>query len=113
MEYNLLKTIEGNLGFNRSTSTYPKLTPYPANDFVNPGLGQISRLYSFYVPLHSHYNLHSVSKKVNIENLEGSGQNSENSEEPVVQNQNEKQTETKEEKEEMSSISQSINLIIY
>ena len=92
MEYNLLKTIEGNLGLNSASSTYPKLTPFPANDFVNPGLGQISRLYSFYVPLYSQNNLHSVSKKVNIENLEGSGEMSE-SEKPDLQKVKETETE--------------------
>ena len=72
MEYNLLKTIEGNFSKTLVSSTYPQLTPYPATDFVNPGLGQISRLYSFYVPLYSHKDLFSVTKKVN--NLEGSGE---------------------------------------
>ena len=75
MEYNLLKTIEPNLGSCVSSSTYPRLTPYPATDFVNPGLGQISRLYSFYVRVHSEKNLHTIAKKVNsvADNLEGSG----------------------------------------
>ena len=73
MEYNLLKTIEANLGTTIQTASYPRLTPYPATDFVNPGVGQIGRLYSFYVPLHSHNNLHTISKKVNLDNLEGSG----------------------------------------
>ena len=79
MEYSLLKTIEVNLGSPVPTSSYPKLTPYPATDFVNPGLGQIGRLYSFYVPLYSHSNLHSVSKKVNLDELQGSGNEPEES----------------------------------
>ena len=45
MEYNLLKTIESNLGPTVSSSIYPRLTPYPAKDYINPGVGQISRLY--------------------------------------------------------------------
>ena len=54
MEYNLLKTIEPSIGdIVCPNEIYPRLSPYPAMDFVNPGLGQISRLYSFYVPLHS------------------------------------------------------------
>lgn len=75
MEYNLLKTIEPNLSPIVSSSTYPRLTPYPAIDFVNPGLGQIGRLYSFYVPVHSAKSLHNIEKKVptKVENLEGSG----------------------------------------
>jgi hypothetical protein len=51
MEYNLQKTIEQNIFHSIPNSTYPILTQYPATDFVNPGLGQVSRLYSFYVPL--------------------------------------------------------------
>jgi hypothetical protein len=39
MEYNLLKTIEPNLQriFTLSTSFSHLLTPFPAQDFVNPG----------------------------------------------------------------------------
>ena len=42
MENKLLKTIEANVSaFYVPTTTLPRLTPYPATDFVNPGLGQI------------------------------------------------------------------------
>ena len=39
MEYNLLKTIEPNLQriFVPSTSYGSRLTPFPAQDFINPG----------------------------------------------------------------------------
>ena len=77
MEYNLLKTIEPNLNPAISSSIYPRLTPYPARDYINPGLGQISRLYSFYVPLFSSHNLHSLTKNI-PENFEGSGNVNEN-----------------------------------
>ena len=76
MEYNLLKTIENSVGGNFiPNEKYPRLSPYPATDFVNPGLGQISRLYNFYVPLPTNYNLHQINKKItNVsDNLEGFG----------------------------------------
>jgi hypothetical protein len=74
MEYNLLKTIEPTIGgIFCPNEMYPRLSPFPATDYVNPGLGQISRLYSFYVPLHSKETLHMKQKKINILELEGSG----------------------------------------
>ena len=74
MEYNLLKTIETNLGANLvPNEQYPRLSSFPATDFVNPGVGQICRLYSFYVPMYSRQNLHEKQKKIELENLEGSG----------------------------------------
>ena len=73
MEYNLLKTIEPNWASTVLPPSFPRLTPFPATDYINPGLGQISRLFSFYVPLHSQTHLHTVTKKVNTVNLEGSG----------------------------------------
>ena len=77
MEYNLLKTIESPLSSAVTNQIIPRLSPYPATDYVNPGLGQISRLYNFYVPLPANYNLHHIKKKVanvNVsENLEGFG----------------------------------------
>lgn len=63
--------------------TLPRLSAYPANNCVNPGLGQIARLYSFYVPMYSRPNLHSISKsEANVETnvelfeQEGKGENS-------------------------------------
>jgi hypothetical protein len=63
MEYNLLKTIEPNLGLQMCPVPNPHLTPYPAIDYVNPGLGQAARLYSFYVPLHSNQSPLNIDKK--------------------------------------------------
>jgi hypothetical protein len=84
MEYRLLKSIEPTQGILLPKETLPRLTAYPANNCVNPGLGQIARLYSFYVPLHSNPNLHSISKNeadvepLNVEplNQEGKGEDS-------------------------------------
>ncbi len=56
-----------------SISTHPRLSQFPATDFVNPGLGQIARLYSFYVPMQSNYSLLTINKKVEENNQEGSG----------------------------------------
>ena len=69
----MLKTIEPNWATTVLPPTLPNLTAFPATDYINPGLGQISRLFSFYVPLHSQNHLHTVTKKVNTVNLEGSG----------------------------------------
>ena len=92
MEYNLLRTIEAQIGYPGTSSAFPQLTPFPANDFVNPGLGQISRLYSFYVPLYSNCNSSTqIKKKVDIDNLEGSGN--------VVENSNEDRTNFQQETE--------------
>ena len=74
MEYNLLKTIESSFGANFvPNEKYPRLSSFPAADFVNPGLGQICRLHSFYVPLYTTKNLHEKQKINTLENLEGSG----------------------------------------
>ena len=74
MEYNLLKTIENGIGCPFiPNESYPRLSPFPSTDFVNPGLGQIARLHDFYVPLYSNRHLHEIKKKVSLDNLEGSG----------------------------------------
>jgi hypothetical protein len=81
MEYKLLKTIQSAQGgLLVPKETMPRLTAYPANNCVNPGLGQIARLYSFYVPLYSRSNLHTISKiEPNVDALlqEGKGDESE------------------------------------
>jgi hypothetical protein len=76
MEYKLLKTIETNQMNLIPKQPLPRLTPYPSDNCVNPGLGQIARLYSFYVPLYSRSNLHTIKKhEPNVEavNQEGKG----------------------------------------
>jgi hypothetical protein len=84
MEYNLLKTIEPNQNVLVPKETMPRLTPYPANNCVNPGLGQIARVYSFYVPLYTRPSIHSISKnEPNVEAMfqEGKGEESQSDEE--------------------------------
>jgi hypothetical protein len=63
MEYSLLKTIEPNLGLQMCPVRNPHLTPYPAIDYINPGLGHAARLYSFYVPLHATESPFNITKK--------------------------------------------------
>ncbi len=63
MEYNLLKTIEPNLALQMCPLRNPHLTPYPAIDYVNPGLGNAARLFSFYVPLYANQSPFNISKK--------------------------------------------------
>ena len=103
MEYNLLKTIESNFGsFRVPNENLPKLTPFPGTDYVNPGLGQISRLYSFYVPMYSNKNVHTLQKKVadtNAQSLEGFGNIAETTEEP----KDETIKDTKSESDEIES----------
>ena len=70
MEYNLQKTIEPNLLMHSMpNSTYPSLSAYPATDYVNPGIGQISKLYSFIVPLHNHQFQHEIRKSSKEDDL--------------------------------------------
>jgi tRNA U38,U39,U40 pseudouridine synthase TruA len=68
MEYNLLKTIEPSfMASMMPSSTHPILTNSPAIDFVNPGFSHISRLYSFYVPLHNDSNIYKIQKQADNE----------------------------------------------
>jgi hypothetical protein len=80
MEYNLLKTIEPNLGLQMCPIRNPHLTPYPAIDYVNPGLAQSARLFSFYVPLYSNQSPFNIRKEENDSSLlqEGGSQDPEN-----------------------------------
>jgi hypothetical protein len=71
MEYNLLKTIEPNLGLQMCPIRNPHLTPYPAIDYVNPGLAQATRLFSFYVPLYANETTHNIVKEDNSISQEG------------------------------------------
>jgi hypothetical protein len=101
MEYNLQKTIECNLRMFPQ-STYPRLSAYPSNNFVQPGLGNISKLDSFYVPLHSHSFKHEIKKnseKTSESEQLGGGENeelldassiSDSDEESIVQKLNER-----------------------
>ena len=84
MEYNLRKTIEPSLQriFTPSTSFTHLLTPFPARDFVNIGLGNTSRQYSFYLPMHTQPDVHTKAKKdsLNNENVQEGGSETSNDE---------------------------------
>ena len=51
------------------------LSPYPATDFVNPGLGNIVRPFGLYVPLYLHQHSHKKVKEKVEEKIiqEGAG----------------------------------------
>jgi hypothetical protein len=87
MEYSLLKTIEPNLGMQMCPIQNPHLTPYPAIDYVNPGVGQAARLFSFYVPLHSRQSPYAIEKEEdNAMSQEGGSQD-------VISNENNLQSQ--------------------
>lgn len=98
MEYNLQKTIEPNLRMHMCpNSSHPRLTAYPSNNFINPGIGNISKLYSFYVPIHTQSFKHEIKKnveeKLQTDQLGGGDVDileNAKSEESVVQKLNEK-----------------------
>jgi hypothetical protein len=51
-----------------------RLPSAPAYNYVTPGIGQITKLYSFYVPTNSQKSLHSIDKETHSTlNQEGSG----------------------------------------
>lgn len=78
MEYGLLKTISPQLMNYMPHTPYVNLTSTPSIDLINPGLGQISRLYSFYTPLsgiHSPYQISKLQKNVNKIDQKGYGEN--------------------------------------
>jgi hypothetical protein len=55
-----------------------RLPAAPANNYVTPGIGQITKLYSFYVPTHTQKSRHSISKEIHSNlNQEGSGNSEE------------------------------------
>ena len=75
MDYNLQKWIEPSFLVPQNN----QITPYPSTDFVNPGIGCVARLYSFYEPMHSQSNTHTIEKKPDPALLqEGTGEESEN-----------------------------------
>lgn len=68
MEYSLLKQVEPNIGFFFPSDTHPILSPYPALDYVNPGLAQVVRIHNFMVPLHTQDTLHMIQKEIELQN---------------------------------------------
>jgi len=97
MEYNLQKSIQPQL-MMFPHSTYPRLTPYPANNFVQPGLSNVSKPDSFYVPLHTQSYKHEIKKNgekliLETEQLGAGEQNFDNhsdSDDSVLEKLNEK-----------------------
>ncbi len=61
MEYNLLKKIEKPLGYFQPNEAALR-SPYPSQDFINPGVGNINRAFDIFVPLHCYTNLHCSTK---------------------------------------------------
>jgi hypothetical protein len=54
-----------------------RLPANPANNYVTPGIGQVTKLYSFYVPTHNQKPIHSINKETHSTlNQEGSGNES-------------------------------------
>jgi hypothetical protein len=69
-----MKTITDSIGNHVIPhSPHPQLTQFPAYDFVNPGLAQISRLYSFYVPLFSKPSSHLIIKATTLDEVQQLG----------------------------------------
>ena len=61
MEFSLARTLEGHCDI--ADVPHPNFTSTPANDQVNPGVGQIVNLYQTFVPMSGH-SLHTHEKKV-------------------------------------------------
>lgn len=89
MDYTLLKQITPQLPYLQPHSPYVRLTSMPARDLINPGIGQVIRLYDFYVPLaaatHNPYEIQKsdvADKKIDQEGYgdkqESESKNSEN-----------------------------------
>lgn len=87
MEYSLLKAISPQLPYLKSHTPYVQLSPYPAKDLVNPGIGQATRIFSFYVPLSSISNPYEINKvessKINQEGYGEGETNNFNLEQPT------------------------------
>lgn len=95
MEYSLLKTILPQISNSMPLTPYVRLTSTPSRDLVNPGIGQISRLYSFYTPLpglHNPFEINKLgeSKKINQSGFGDSDEIADNNEkiETTIENDN-------------------------
>jgi hypothetical protein len=74
MDYNLQKLIEPSFMRPLSTDSSFFLTPFPATDYINPGIGNIVRLYSFYEQSHGQTSTHSIEKTTDQLDQTGSGE---------------------------------------
>lgn len=92
MDYSLLKTIETPLPYLQPHFPLINLTSTPSKDLVNPGIGQIVRLYSFYVPLTPVTHPYEITKIDNktpkISNQAGFGEESLEKENNTLDNEN-------------------------
>jgi hypothetical protein len=67
MEYNLQKSINPSLNdLLLPAHVKTPLTAFPAKDYVTPGIGQITSLYSFIVPLYSEISPYNIKKQVEV-----------------------------------------------
>jgi len=90
MEYRLGKTLNSN-GIFLSNHSYVNLLSNPLNDYVNPGVGMTTRLYSLYVPIRSMKPKFIIEKEIEIEPKESKndqlGFGSINESEPIANNE--------------------------
>jgi hypothetical protein len=73
-----------NRNLNSFHASFPgmnfRLTSTPANNYVTPGIGQITKLYTFYTPLTSQKPSHAIEKQITSAlNQEGAGKSEEES----------------------------------
>lgn len=108
MDYSLLKSIERPPFYLFPRQRRYNLPSNPHVDYINPGLGFVSKVYDFYQPLYSRNSIHCIKKKdnfeaeTNAENQEGKGlEDEETSQNEMVekndQNVNDKVVEMKDE----------------
>jgi hypothetical protein len=63
---------------------HSRLTSTPANDFISPGVGQTTKLYSLYMPITASKPTSTIEKKSdNVQMQEGSGNNVDNIEDKM------------------------------
>lgn len=92
MDYTILKTLEPPPSYLFNQDRRFNLPSNPHIDYVNPGVGSVTKLYDFYIPLHSQGHQHEIKKKDNnddseltkAENQEGKG-----NEDPIDRTDNE------------------------
>lgn len=88
MEYRLALTMDSQNDF-LGVYPYINLIDNPSCDYVNPGIGQISRLYDLYIPIHTESPF-TIAKIDNNEEQAGNGlsEDSENKRESIEQSDN-------------------------
>ena len=108
MEYNLQKTIEPMFAYIFPKTNSPRLTSTPANSCINPSIGQVTRLFSVYVPIYSRPSEHLLEKQIDNDQIGGGvnesfeGENSGSESFEVENSRNEKVGEKNQEKNDES-----------